>query len=196
MMPGSTITFRYDDAEPVRMYAVVGCNRCGTMWLLADPETSESATCPRCRKTHRTKRLKRFFESEDRAAARQARAALLANKHDDSEAFSEVAHVSELEDRIDDSGVDDREYLEGSGLDADAIETAGERSSRGDARSGSGSRIDVVRGALDDLEEPTEDDVVSYATDDGVPPDAARDLLEKLRRRGEVSESRGVYRRL
>ncbi|MFA9516303.1 DUF5817 domain-containing protein [Halopenitus sp. H-Gu1] len=178
------------------MYAVVGCNRCGTMWLLSDPETNETARCPRCERTHRTKRLKHFFESADRSAAREARSALLAKKRGDSEAFAEVEHVSELENRIDESGVDDREYLEGFGLDADAIEAAGERSSRDRSGASGGSRMDVVREAIDALEEPTEAAIVSYAAADGVPAESARDLLEKLRRRGEVSESQGTYRRL
>ena len=43
---------------------------------------------------------------------------------------------------------------------------------------------------------PDEESVVDYATDRGVPAEAARDLLERLTRRGEVSESRGRYRLL
>jgi hypothetical protein len=38
--------------------------------------------------------------------------------------------------------------------------------------------------------------VAAYAAERGVPDAAARDLLEKLSRRGEVSESRGRYRLL
>lgn len=178
------------------MYAVVGCNECANMWLLTDPRTSETAQCSRCGKTHQTKRLKRFFESEDREAAREARSALLAKKHGDSEAFAAVDHVADLEQAVEDAGIDDREYLEESGLDADAVFEAGDRVESGGGGGNSRSRKEVVRAGIRETDEATEQAVVDYATDHEVPADAARDLLEKLTRRGEASKSRGVYRLL
>jgi hypothetical protein len=174
------------------MYAVVGCNQCAAMWLLTDPGTSESATCPRCGKTHRTAKLKRFYESDDRNAAREARAALLAKKRGESATFAEIDHVSDLERAAEDAGVDDREYLEASGIDADAVADAGARAEGGG--SGSRSRTDIVRDAVRAVDEPTEENVVAHATEHGVPTEAARDLLTKLTRRGDLSESRGMYR--
>ncbi|WP_435184865.1 DUF5817 domain-containing protein [Halobellus sp. EA9] len=177
------------------MYAVVGCTDCEHLWLLKDPRAAETATCPQCGRTHRTKKLRRFVEDEDREAARQARSALLAKRGGNSEAFAETAHVAEMERDLDKRGVDDREYIEGSGLDADEIDAAGERASAGQAGS-SPSRPEIVREALRTLESPTADDVADYAAERGVPAEAARDLLEKLTRRGEASESRGTYRLL
>ena len=58
------------------------------------------------------------------------------------------------------------------------------------------TRDQVVRDAIREGDRPDEDRVVAYAVDNGVPAEAARDLLEKLTRRGEVSESRGRYRLL
>jgi hypothetical protein len=174
------------------MYAVVGCNQCAAMWLLSDPRTSDSATCPRCGKTHRTAKLKRFFESEDRAAAREARAALLAKKQDQSTAFAEIDHVSDLERAVDEAGIDDREYLEASGIDADAVNEAGARAEGGG--SASRTRTEVVRDAVEAAEEPTAENVVARASEQGVPADAAREVLTKLTRRGELSESQGRYR--
>ncbi len=186
--------FKTDPDERCPMYAVVGCNQCGNLWLLRDPRTNESAQCSRCGKTHRTAKLKRFFESDDRAAAREARAALLAKKHGESEAFADVEHVSELERAVEDAGVDDREYLERSGLDADEVFEAGAQveGSSGSTR----SREEIVRDGIREADEPTETAVVAYATDHGVPADAVRDLLDALTRRGELSESRGRYRLL
>lgn len=175
------------------MYAVVGCSECANMWLITDPKRSKTANCPRCGRTHQTKKLRSFLETEDRQAARQARAALLAKKHGDSEAFAETAHVSEMEELIEKSGVDDAEYLEGSGLDAAEIESAGERMTE---RRSSSNRLDVVRDAIREGDRPTEDEVAAYAEERGVPDEAARDVLDKLTRRGEVSESRGRYRLL
>jgi hypothetical protein len=179
------------------MYAVVGCTNCANMWLLSDPQASKTATCPRCGKRHQTKKLRRFFESDDRDAARQARAALLAKKHGDSEAFAQVAHVSDLDRQVDESGIDDREYLEGSGLDADEVAEAGEQAKHGRAASSGGAdRLTVVREAIRDGDRPTEDDIVATASERGVPADKTRDILDKLRHRGAVSESGGRYRLL
>ncbi|WP_144921468.1 DUF5817 domain-containing protein [Halorubrum salsamenti] len=174
------------------MYAVVGCNECAEMWLLTDPRTSDSAGCPRCGKTHQTAKLKRFFESEDREAAREARAALLAKKRDESAAFAELDHVSELERAVDEAGIDDREYLEASGIDADAVGEAGVRAEGGG--SNSRSRTEIVRDAVETVDDPTEENVVARAGDHGIPTEAAREILTRLARRGELSESGGRYR--
>ncbi|SFK73244.1 hypothetical protein SAMN04487950_0821 [Halogranum rubrum] len=178
------------------MYAVVGCNNCSNLWLLSDADTAQTANCSRCGKTHQTRKLRRFFESDDHAEARQARAALLAGKQGANEAFQKVDSVAEMERQLEDAdvGVGDREYLERSGFDTatiDDAEAAGDVSSRG-----SKSRRDVVTDALREQERPTEREVLDYATDRGVPAEAARDLLKKLTQRGEASESRGRYRLL
>ncbi|MFW5939637.1 MAG: DUF5817 domain-containing protein [Halolamina sp.] len=169
------------------MYAVVGCTQCGTYWLLTDPSDSDSATCPKCGRRHQTKKLNRFFETEDREAAREARAALLAKKHGDSAAFDDVAHVSELEQRVEDSGLSERDYLEQSGIDADEVQAAGDTS-----KESSRSRDEKVRDAV--REGGTEAEILDRAVEDGVPRDAAAKLLEKLRRQGEVIQSSGELR--
>ncbi|MEF8827849.1 MAG: DUF5817 domain-containing protein [Halolamina sp.] len=169
------------------MYAVVGCTDCGSYWLLTDPKQSDSATCPTCGRRHQTKKLRTFYESEDREAAREARAALLAKKHGDSEAFADVAHVSELEAQVEESGISEAAYLEESGLDPDEVQEAGDT-----ARERSRSRDEIVRDAV--REGGTEREIVSCAVEDGVPRDAATKLLEKLRRQGEVIQSGGELR--
>jgi DNA-directed RNA polymerase subunit RPC12/RpoP len=183
--------FKVAGVEGGGMYAVVGCNECGSLWLLSDPDDAETARCPRCGKRHRTRKLRRFHESEDREAARQARATLLADKRDDLDSFRELESVGEMERRLDDAGIDDREFVEASGLDADAVDAAGDLSGVS-----SRSRDEVVREALREGGRPTEEEVVAYAEERGVPGEAARDLLAKLTRRGEASESRGRYRLL
>ncbi|WP_277553330.1 DUF5817 domain-containing protein [Halobaculum limi] len=174
------------------MYAVVGCRSCGTYWLLSDPDGQDSATCPQCGSRHPIRRLHRFYESEDRAAAAQARAKLLADKQGQSDAFERAGTVAELEREVEafEGAVDDREYLEGSGLDADEVADAGS-----DDSGGSRSREQRVRDALRAGNE-TEEAIVEYATDRGVPAEAARTILDRLTRRGEATESRGEYRLL
>ena len=176
------------------MYAVVGCNNCAAMWLLTDPQLSESASCPRCGKTHQTAKLNRFFESDDRDAAREARAALLAKKRGESAAFAAVSHVSDLEEAIETSGVDDRTYLEASGIDADAVASAGASAEGGGTESR--SRTEIVCDAVAAAEPPTEAEIVAQANEPGVPRERASEILTKLVRRGKVSESGGAYRRL
>lgn len=175
------------------MYAVVGCNNCSMLWLLTDPERADSANCPRCETTHQTSKLKRLFESEDRVAAKEARSALLAKKQDNSEAFADVAHVSELEQQAEDVGIDDREYLEAAGIDADSVATAGETT-----HEPTGSHDEIVREAVREASDdrPTESEIVAYAAERGVPDEKTRKLLQKLCRVGDASESRGQYRLL
>lgn len=174
------------------MYAVVGCSNCQMLWLLSNPETADTAQCPRCGKTHQTDRLKRLYESADRDAAREARAALLADKHDASEAFASVDHVSELEERVAEAGIDDAEYLDGVGVDADTVAVAGDT----DAGETSQSHAEILRAAVRELTKPTEGEIIEYATDRGVPESKASDLLSKLCREGSVTENRGRYRLL
>ncbi|MFB6080541.1 MAG: DUF5817 domain-containing protein [Haloferacaceae archaeon] len=172
------------------MYAVVGCTDCEALWLVADPGDAETATCPRCGRTHRTDRLRRLFESEDRATASEARATMLARRRGDGEAFEAVPSGRDLERAAEAAGIDDREYLDRSGVDPEAVAAAGEGDRSGDAT----DRAGIVREAVETLDAPTEADVVAYATDRGVPAEAARDLLSRLVRRGEAVETGGTYR--
>lgn len=175
------------------MYAVVGCADCGGLWLLSDPGSAETATCPTCGTRHRTARLKRLFTAADREAAREARAAMLAERADAADAFESTPSVAEMAAETDEPIVDDREYLDASGIDADAVADAGERTSRA---SEGGSRPEIVREAIERLDDPDEAEVVAYATDRGVPADAAAGLLDRLVRRGEATDAGGTYRLL
>jgi hypothetical protein len=172
------------------MYAVVGCNRCSAFWIVEGrPETTG---CPRCRKTHQFRKLKQFATADTPEAAREARARILAARSDNPRTIDDWA--SEEREAMA-TGVSAEEFMEASGLDADAVEAAGERA----MQSGAGrsrSRKQVVLDALDELDEPTEERVLAYATDAGVPADYVERALEKLLRAGEVSESGGTYRRL
>lgn len=170
------------------MYAVVGCSECGNYWLVADPDEQSSAQCGRCGTRHDTDRLKRFHETDTRSEAAQARAAILAKKRGDSDAFADVPHVADLEDTEPDAVNDDR-YLAERGVDPDAASAAGDVSP-----DRSRSRDEIVRDAVRDRE--TREEILSYATDHGVPREAASDLLEKLVRRGEATRAGGSYRLL
>lgn len=169
------------------MYAVVGCGRCSALWVVEGrPETTQ---CPRCRKRHRFETLKTFVETESAERAREARASMLADREDAAADldFSRMAGEAEA------AGVDDAEYLEASGVDVDAVESAGQRATD---RGGSRSRREVVLDALRDLDRPTEAEVVERARAEGVDPGYVREALGKLEARGELTERDGRYRLL
>jgi hypothetical protein len=116
---------------------------------------------------------------------------MLAERRDESGTFGDLESVAEMERRLDEAGVGDREFLTASGLDADAVEAAGDVS-----RERSRSRTELVRDAVAEQDRPTESEIVAYAEARGVPAEAARKLLERLAQAGEVSEHRGRYRLL
>lgn len=171
------------------MYAVVGCNRCSALWVVEGrPETT---SCPRCRKRHRFRKLKTFAEAETSEGAKEARSRLLQEQGGVNADLDDFAAMGR---DADEAGIDDDEYLEASGVDADAVDEAAARAESGGGSSK--SRREVVRAALRELDRPTEDEVVDYAAERDVPPDYTRTALAKLVRAGEVSESRGRYRPL
>ncbi|MFB6352820.1 MAG: DUF5817 domain-containing protein [Halobacteriales archaeon] len=174
------------------MYRVVGCRDCGALWVVA--ERPETTRCPRCSKRHQFESLHAFAETEDEAAARRARGALLAERAGAGEAFEGLDDLGKPDTQLDAVGVDDAATLAAEGVDPESVADAGERASAGPARGP--NRRQAVLGALDALDRPTEAEVVDYATDRGVPAEAVPALLSRLVHAGEVSESGGRYRRL
>ncbi|ODR81692.1 replication protein H [Haladaptatus sp. W1] len=173
------------------MYSVVGCNGCSNLWIVdGRPETTR---CPRCGKRRTFKKLKKFVETDDEDHAREMRASMLANRQGHGEAFAELDSFAEMDSQADSSGMDDEEFLDRSGVDTEAVSAAANRDSN---QSVSKSKKQVVLDALATLDRPTEAEVVGYADERGVSSDYVERALDKLARRGEVSESRGRYRRV
>ncbi|MCT9097778.1 DUF5817 domain-containing protein [Haloarchaeobius sp. HME9146] len=174
------------------MYHVVGCSDCGALRIIED--RPESTQCGRCGTRRKFKQVRSFVTTDDLDHAREVRASMLANRQGEGEAFAKVESFAELDDAVADGVIDDAEFLEASGLDVDEVNAAGDRASGGGSRSL--SRKETVEAALRELDRPTEDEVVAFAEEHGVPADYVERALQKLVRRGEVSESRGRYRRL
>lgn len=169
------------------MYAVVGCSECQALWIVEGrPERSE---CPRCSKSRAHEKRRKFVTTEEKDHAREVRASMLAARQDQSDAFAELDSFAELETAVSEAGIDDETYLAGSGLDPTEIERAGE-----DDGGESLSREEIVRAALQELEEPTAGAVIEYADARGVPPSYTERALEKLSRAGELIENNGTYR--
>jgi len=174
------------------MYHVVGCSECSALRIVED--RPERSSCGRCGASTQFSKLKKFVSTEDVDHAGEVRASMLANRQGEGDAFANVDAFADLEDQVAEGVTDDDEFLERSGVDADAAAAAGERASSGIASSNSGSNRDVVLAALRELDDPTEDDVVTYANDRGVDRDYVERALRKLERAGEVSRSGETYR--
>ncbi len=174
------------------MYAVVGCGECSALWIVEGrPETSQ---CPRCGTTRKYEKRREFVTTDDENHAREVRSSMLATRQDLGDAFAELDSFAEMDDYLDDAGVDDETYLSESGVDTEEVTAAADRLEQGNT-SGQ-SRKETVEEALRVLDDPEEDAVVEYASERGVPPDYTKKALEKLVRAGEVTESRGRYRQI
>ena len=168
------------------MYSVVGCRECHALWIVEGrPETTQ---CPRCGRRHSFGKLQAFAETDTSEAAARVRSSMLADRADEGE-FVDPDQV-----RIEDVGMDDEEFLSASGVDAEAVSAAADRSegNAGSAR----SKKQVVLDGLAELDSPTEGDVIEYAAASGVRESYVERTLEKLRRSGDVTRTDGVYRRL
>ena len=176
------------------MYAVVGCSDCTALWVIEGrPKTIE---CPRCGTTRGYEKRRKFLTTDDRAHAREVRASMLANRQGEGEAFADLDSFDRLEDRIEEAGVDDREYLDRLGVDADAVAAAGDRATQDPGGANNPSRPELVLAALRDGDRPDREAVLEYASRRGVPPEAAADVLDRLVRRGDVVETDDGYRLL
>ena len=174
------------------VYVVVGCGDCSALWIVeGEPETTG---CPRCGTRHRCASLRRLAETEDEAAARQARAAILAERSGNEAALESLPTSTGLPADLA-PAVTDQEYLAGAGIDTEEVAAAGERAARGN-RPGSQSHVAVVRQALRDLDGPTATAVAEYAIERGVPEGAARSVLDGLVDAGEVIRTDDGYRLL
>lgn len=170
------------------MYAVVGCSDCQMLWIVEGrPETS---TCPRCGKTRGYEKRRQFVTTEDRDHAREVRASMLASRSGNEETYAKLDSVAELDSQVAAAGIDDETYLEGAGLDAEAIAEQTER------ESGTQSREETVREALRELDDPTTDAVVQYASERGVGSTYVKKALTKLVQAGEATENGRQYRLL
>jgi hypothetical protein len=174
------------------MYAVVGCGECSALWIVEGrPDTSQ---CPRCGTTRKYEKRRQFVKTDDENHAREVRSSMLANRQDLGDAFADLDSFVEMEDYVEDAGVDDETYLSESGIDTAEVTAAADRLEQGST--GRQSRKATVQQALRDLDTPDEEAVVEYARERGVPADYTKKALEKLVRAGELTENGGRYRRI
>lgn len=154
------------------MYSVVGCPDCESVWIVeSEPATT---TCPRCATRHRFDGLRKLARADDKLAAREARSMIMADRMDDEENADP------------DSFADMDRELEARRSPPTASSPSGSPT----------SHESVIRSAIRTLDPATEPGIVSFAGDHDVPEETARDILERLVRAGDVTESEGRYRLL
>jgi hypothetical protein len=100
-------------------YAVVGCGDCATVWILQDSDDA-TAVCPTCGTEHQRHQLRSLATAQTRDAAAQQRSAILAARRDEADADLDEYRLQG--DRATEPVVDDREYLDGLGLDGALVE--------------------------------------------------------------------------
>ncbi|AWB26258.1 DUF5817 domain-containing protein [Halococcoides cellulosivorans] len=168
------------------MYAVVGCRDCGAFWVIE--ERPESTECPRCGTRHPTDRLKRFVETTDADAAREARGAMLAADAGFEELYDRLASFDRLDAAADAAGPDPDELLAAAGIDP---ATAADAASRDRSSLG---RLEVVQRAIERADPATEAAIVERATDHGLDAETVHEALAALREQGTVVVADGSYR--
>lgn len=168
------------------MYEVVGCSACHALWIRSGD--AETATCPRCGKTHQVDKLRTLATRDSAEAARDARSQLLVAKSDEDP--EDVAGYASLLEEVEESGVSDDEYLAAHGIDPDRITVSGETAPI------TRNRQETVRYVLEVIEEPTREEIARGCEGHGVPREAAMDILDRLERAGTVIEEGGHYREI
>lgn len=163
------------------MYTIVVCPNCENVKIVKDrPKRTQ---CGRCKKRHKFRDLKHFYQCEDSDEARQARAVVLAQVNDREAEYERLSNQGVFDGEVE-RAIDTDEYLEAKGIDVEELDvTDTEEKQR------SKSRKEIVKEALNTLDQPERADVLDYAADRDVPREKAEDILDRLRERGHLIES-------
>lgn len=172
------------------MYTVVVCPNCEYCWIVDD--RPDRTTCGRCSKSHQFSKLRKFHSTEDTAEAKQARQTVRANVIDDTEGFERAKEAGNLNIELD-NAIDEEEYLKEKGMNTAALADVEERATSGTATV-SKPQPEIVRDAITDGGAESESDVVEYAVERDVPPDAAKRIFSKLRDQGDLVKTQDGLR--
>lgn len=129
-------------------YHVVGCTDCSALWII-DNKSATSAVCTGCGRRHQRDKLRSLATASNREEAAQQRSALLISRRGEADADLDGYWLQER--RAADPIVDDRQYLDGLGLDSDLVDdltpddtkTKIERSTSPTTEPGTGPDVDV-----------------------------------------------------
>ncbi|MFB6254148.1 MAG: DUF5817 domain-containing protein [Halobacteriaceae archaeon] len=167
------------------MFAVVGCRECSALWVIS--LDIQSTKCPQCGHQHQVDKLKKFITTENKDEAIELRSAMLAKRQGHADAFANLDGFSELEEQLADAGIDDTEYLNAKGIDVDDVSMDRNESLHQ-------SREEIIKQAIDTLDEPTTESIIQYAVSHGVSEEFSRSTLEKMRQEGIIAKQNSIYR--
>lgn len=163
------------------MYIIVICPNCETPRIIKDdPETIE---CFNCEKRLKQRKLKIFFKTENAEEARRKKGEIVADQQGLSDVFEKLGAID-----VDASTrrVNER-FQEQTGLNAlleDDSDTSRKKS----------SPVDLIKRAIRESSEPTEDHIISVVAEHGLSAKRAERTLSKLFQQGEITEQNGEYR--
>ena len=155
----------------MRMYSVVGCNNCQTVWIVE--MHPENVKCPRCNKKHKFKKLRKFVETLDIDIARKKRSEWISKKMRNS--------ISGWD--IEDKNIDDNTYFIGP----DQIQEK--------YRIGENKKDRLIR-IIQESKGITEQEIIRKMENETGEKQEIEKQLEKLLYLGEITENRGKYRKI
>lgn len=139
--------------------------------------------CGRCGSRHTFKSLKKFYQTDDRDAARRAVAKVQAKVGDYMDEFKQASEAGAIDAEVEDM-IAGNEYLEKMGVKGDEIEESKERIE--ESPSPSKSQNEIVLDAVRDHNEPDRGDVEAYAEAHEMAGEKALQMLDKFRESGDV----------
>ena len=155
----------------MRIYSVVGCNNCQTVWIIE--MHPENVKCPRCKKKHKFKKLRKFVETLDIDIARKKRSELISKKMKNS-----TSEWNIIEKNIEDNA---------SFIESDQMQEK--------YRVGENKKDRLIR-IIQESEGITESEILRKIENETGEKWKIEKQLEKLLYLGEITENRGKYRKI
>jgi hypothetical protein len=168
------------------MHHVVGCSNCDNLWIAYDePKTT---SCTLCGERYKFRKLKKLYSDPDEEKAKQA-LTLKQAEVNDVEHIEEKLRNSKMFDTDVKRAISDEEYLKRKGVSVDGDEDDGTDFS-------SLSDEELVMEAVSEVDEPTEENIISFTEQYGVSEKKTREMIDRLCLNGEAMRKRNGEIRL
>jgi len=175
------------------VYIVVGCSDCESVKIAK--RDHETTVCNKCQSQIDLGKARKIYSTDDLEEAKEARSMAIARRQGFGGIADEIAEEGIVSEEVTER-LGEEEMMEEEGVDTEAVEEAGDVSRETtDAESKPQKRI--VKDAVENLDEPTDEDIAGYAEERGVGREKAFDIVDKLCMEGEAMRTReGVVRLL
>ena len=154
---------------------------------------NETTVCNKCQSQIDLGKARKIFQSEDLEEAKEARSMALARRQGFEGIADEIAEEGIVSESVTER-IGEDEMMDQEGVDTEAVEEAGEVS-RETTDGESKPQTRIVKDAVENLEEPTDEDIAGYAEERGVGRNKAFEIVDKLCMEGEAMRTReGIVR--